>query len=120
MSKITHINLHSETDLDRLCSQETFPDYVRDEVNYFRYKRGCSLARKFVNSGKWSVDEDDPNEKLDYHSLHVKIIEDDFDPTELKDFVDLLSQFDSLMFFGDRTGDTSFVVGISNVYKPAE
>lgn len=117
MSKITHIGNHRDIDLERFVQRPTFPEYTRDESKYFRFKRGLSLAKKFQDEGRWEITPDDLNEKTDTHQIHVRVIEDDFDESQMRDYIDFLTQFDDMMFFGEKTGETCFVVGINDVYK---
>ena len=120
MGKIKHFVLDNPAfSLETLCQNEEHPDYIRNDTNYFRFKRSYSMANKFAKSGKWEISADDPEQKLDCHQVHVRVLDDFFEEDEVRDFADFLAQCDNMMFFGNKSGETSFVAGVSNVYVPA-
>ena len=123
MGEIKHMKIGknwSISDLGKLFEPEEFPDYARSDGKYFQYTRLLSLIDELEDLGKWEAKGDDPELKLDQHNVTIKMIDGYFDPTETNILSDVFKLADSVMFFGDKFGNISLVVGVDGVYKANE
>lgn len=104
-------------DLGRLFEPEELSNCTRDEAKYFQYKRLISSVEKFAQKGKWVAEADDPDLKLECHTIHIKMVDDFYDETDTEELSDVFRACDSAMFFGSSDGEITLVIGVNNIYR---
>ena len=73
--------------------------------NYNRFYDAIGKANELVKSGKATCRYDDPKERLEYHSMLVTLLTDEFNTQmEIKEFTDFINLFDGFMFVVSSDG----------------
>lgn len=70
----------------------------------FEYKRAKKIAARFEELGKWEVEMDDEEEKLEDHFIMAYLIEDMYGGDDKEEFLRLCELMDGMMFFSDKKG----------------
>lgn len=94
---------------------------MQNHDKFLRYCKAIRLLKVFLANGRGTAEVDDVNIAMNYHSVRVTFIKDDFDRKEIEQLSEIMSQFDSMALTANcETGDVSFDFVMEDIYIEAK
>lgn len=80
------------------------------------YISAVSKLKQFLKDGRGKALVDPPSEPWNYHAIFVELEEDSFNASEIKEFAEIMTTFDSMDISGNSTGDITFHFVMEDLY----
>lgn len=91
-------------------------------VNLARYNDYVNALLKVnelfcTHTKKGKVYADHPDEPYKYHTVDIRLIEDDFEGEEVQTLTEIISAFDCLAFYGSSEGIVTIQLIVDGLYR---
>lgn len=83
---------------------------------YCDYCKAIQLLNGFLGNGRGSATVDNAENPYTYHNVYVKLQNDEFDKSEIKQFSEILNLFDGMMIIGTSEGNIEFSLLMEDIY----
>ena len=102
--------------LNNAESQRKLKNPVMNADKYYNYCKAVKLLKEFLVNNRGTATIDNAENPLSYHNVYVKLQNDEFDKTEIKQFTNILNLFDGMMIIGTSEGNIEFSLLMEDIY----